>query len=68
MTVLTAPSDGRAFTSYMSAGQREEMLQRKYGTVNENAYRRYLQQNADKVARDLQQFVPPVLAYPPRRK
>lgn len=61
-----APSDGRAFTSYLSAGQREEMLQRKYGAVNENAYRQYLQKNANKVARDLQSFVPPMLAYPRR--
>ena len=62
--LMPAPSDGRAFTSYMSSGQREEMLQRKYGAVNENMYRQYLQNNANKVARDLQTFVPPMLAYP----
>ncbi len=62
--LMPAPADGRAFTSYLSSGQSEEMLQRKYGAMNENEYRRYLQKNANKVARDLQSFVPPMLAYP----
>lgn len=43
---MPAPSDGRAFTSYLSAGQREDMLQRRMGVVNENQYRQALQKNA----------------------
>lgn len=43
--LMPAPSDGRAFTSYLSAGQREEMLQRRLGVVNENQYRQALQKN-----------------------
>ena len=44
--LMPAPSDGRAFTSYLSAGQREDMLQRRMGVVNENQYRQALQKNA----------------------
>jgi hypothetical protein len=62
--LLPALSDGRAFTDYVSSGQREEMLQRKYGVRNENEYRWFLQHNADRVAWDLQSFVPPILAHP----
>lgn len=51
--MMPALSDGRAFTSYLSAGQREEALQRKYGVVNENQYRQYLQHNASAVAAQL---------------
>lgn len=43
--LMLAPSDGRAFTSYLSAGQREEMLQRRLGVINENQYRQALQKN-----------------------
>ena len=52
--LMPAPSDARAFTSYLSAGQREEALQRQAGAMNENQYRKYLQQNAAKVAAQLQ--------------
>ena len=51
--MMPALSDGRAFTSYLSAGQREEALQRKFGAVNENAYRQFLQHNASHVAAQL---------------
>lgn len=51
--MMPALSDGRAFTSYMSSGQREEALQRKYGVVNESQYRQYLQHNANAVASEL---------------
>lgn len=47
--MMPALSDGRTFTSYLSAGQREDMLQRRLGAVNENEYRRMLQHNAKKV-------------------
>ncbi len=62
-----APSDGRAFTSYVSAGQAENALQRMFGTVNENQYRRFLQHNSARVARQLRRlnFVLPV---PARRR
>lgn len=48
--LMPAPSDARAFTSYLSAGQREEALQRQAKAVNENAYRSWLQTNAAKIA------------------
>lgn len=51
--MMPALSDGRTFTSYLSAGQREEALQRKAGAVNETQYRMYLQHNAAKVAAEL---------------
>lgn len=47
--LMPALSDGRTFTSYLSAGQREEMLQRKLGATNENEYRRILQHDAKRV-------------------
>lgn len=51
--LMPAPSDGRMFTSYLSAGQREDGLQRKYKVVNENQYRKFLQHNSARVAADL---------------
>lgn len=48
--LMPAPSDARAFTSYLSAGQREEALQRQAKAANESQYRQYLQHNAAKVA------------------
>lgn len=48
--LMPAPSDARAFTSYLSAGQREQALQRQSGATNETQYREYLQRNASKVA------------------
>lgn len=50
---MPALSDGRMFTSYLSAGQREDMLQRRFGTPNENQYRMFLQHNAGRVASQL---------------
>lgn len=47
---MPAPSDGRAFTSYLSSGQREEALRRQAGATTETEYRQYLQRNAAKVA------------------
>ncbi len=48
--IMPAPSDGRAFTNYLSAGQYEVNLQRRFGTQSEAQYRAYLQNNADAVA------------------
>lgn len=53
---MPAPSDGRAFTSYLSAGQAETALQRAFKTPNENAYRAYLQHNSARVARELRKL------------
>jgi hypothetical protein len=64
--LMPAPSDGRVFTSYLSAGQREEALQRMAGVVNESQYRAYLQRNAVQVARRLESMV--VLAPPAHRR
>jgi len=52
--VNPAPSDGRAFTSYMSAGQTNALMQSKYGVKPHDnlAYRTFLQVNADAVQRD----------------
>lgn len=51
--LMPAPSDARVFTSYISAGQREEALQRQAGAVNENQYRNYMQHNASRVIAQL---------------
>lgn len=62
-----APSDARAFTSYMSAGQQEDFMRRTFGLSNENEYRQFLQDNASLVASETRQMHthrPPV-AYPP---
>jgi len=50
--VNPAPADGRAFTNYLSAGQYNVMLQTKYGAADNNAYRQFLQRNAEAVKRD----------------
>lgn len=55
--LMPALSDARSFTSYLSSGQREEMLQRNLGVMNETQYRRALQKNADKVDRMLRSMV-----------
>lgn len=63
--IMPAPSDGRTFTSYLSAGQREEALQRMYRVMNENQYRMFLQHHASRVAADmrrLQLVLPPLLS------
>lgn len=67
--LMPAMSDGRAFTSYVSAGQVEATLQERLGVVNENQYRSYLQHNAGRVADELRRIqvvgaLPPI---PPRR-
>lgn len=48
--IMPAPSDGRAFTNYVSAGQYETALQNQLGTRTEAEYRQYLQGNATAVA------------------
>lgn len=63
--LMPALSDGRAFTSYLSAGQREDMLQRRLGVKNEVQYRRALQSNADKVEQLMTTMLaPPALPGP----
>lgn len=53
MTRITPSlSDGRSFTNYLSAGQREELAKRRYGIVDELQYRMFLQKNGDLVAND----------------
>lgn len=69
--LMPALSDGRAFTNYLSAGQAELALQRHFRTPDENSYRRFLQHNATRVARELRRMqespggIPPLAA--PRR-
>lgn len=55
--MMPAPSDARSFTSYVSAGQREEALQRQAGVANEAQYRQFLQNNFNTVAQQF--FAPP---------
>ena len=45
-------SDGRAFTNYMSSGQFEQSIMRKYGINDELEYRLFLQRNGPLVAND----------------
>jgi len=61
--LMPALSDGRTFTSYLSAGQAEEALRRQFGIANENQYRQYLQHNSTKVAQTLRGLQ--VIARPP---
>ncbi len=68
MTTMPAPADGRALTVYLSAGQQDEYMRRKYGLNNENEYRKFLQTNAAAVANDMryiQTELPPT--FPVRR-
>lgn len=51
--LMPAPQDGRAFTSYLSAGLAEDALQRRFGVTNEQQYRQYLQHNSTRVAEQL---------------
>lgn len=53
MTTMPAPADGRALTVYLSAGQQDEYMRRKYGLKDENQYRTFLQTNAATVANDM---------------
>ena len=48
--IMPAPSDGRAFTNYLSAGQYEVRMQNRFGSLTEAQYRAYLQNNATAVA------------------
>ena len=51
--LMPAPQDARALTAYMSSAQQEELVRRKYGLMNENQYRLFLQANASRVAQDM---------------
>ena len=66
--LMPFPSDGRQFTTYMSAGQREELQQQKYGVFSEHEYRAFLQHNADRVAREMHQwFMSPAPVRPAKK-
>lgn len=66
--LMPALSDGRAFTSYMSAGQAEAALQRTFGAATENQYRKFLQHNSARVAEQLRRLqVTVALPVPARR-
>ena len=64
--LMPALSDGRAFTSYLSAGQAEDALQRTFKTHNENQYRAFLQHNSARVAEQLRRLQVASVV-PPRR-
>jgi hypothetical protein len=51
--LMPAPSDGRAFTSYLSAGQTEDLLMRRLGIRNQTQYRAFLQTNPHTVLREM---------------
>lgn len=53
---MPALADGRTFTSYLSAGQAEDVLQRRLGVINETQYRQYLQHNSARVANEMRQL------------
>jgi hypothetical protein len=61
---MPAISDGRTFTSYLSAGQAENALQRRFGVSSETQYRQYLQHNSALVLRELRQLQ--VVVAPPQ--
>lgn len=66
--ITPALSDGRSFTSYVSAGQAEDMLQRTLGVRSEAEYRRALQHNSQAVANELRRLhVIGAVPAPPRR-
>jgi len=48
-------SDGRAFTSYVSNCQYNNELIRQQNIQDSNAYRKYLQDNADVILNSLKQ-------------
>lgn len=54
-------SDGRAFTTYLSAGQAEGILQARLRAANNNQYRAVLQHDSAQVAAELRRMygVPP---------
>jgi len=53
--VLPGMSDGRAFTSYVSNCQYNNELIRQQNIQDSNAYRKYLQDNADVILNSLKQ-------------
>ncbi len=59
--IMPALSDGRTFTTYVSAGQREEALQARLGVMNENQYRSVLQNAAPRAAAQAQALLFPHL-------
>lgn len=65
--LMPALSDGRMFTSYLSAGQQEDALQRKFRIVNENEYRRFLQHNSAHVINAVRALQAPLQPVPARR-
>lgn len=65
--LMPALSDGRAFTSYLSAGQAEDVLRRTLGVTNENQYRSVLQHNSARVAEQLRRLQVSAVVPPPRR-
>lgn len=60
--LMPAPQDGRAFTSYLSAGLREQALQQEARVTNDNQYRQFLQHNAARVASQQQAVTVPAPA------
>jgi uncharacterized protein len=48
-------SDGRAFTTYSPNCALNKYLQDKYEVSNSHMYRRFLQQNAQKIMKELSQ-------------
>lgn len=62
---MPALSDGRAFTTYLSAGQAESALQRSFGVSNENQYRRFLQHNSTRAAQELRRLQVDAVPPPP---
>ena len=50
--VLPGMSDGRAFTSYVSNCEQNQMLMRQTSITDNNTYRKYLQDNADTIMRN----------------
>lgn len=50
--IMPAQADGRAFTSYVSSGQLEQMVQRKYNIHDELQYRLFLQRHGALVANE----------------
>lgn len=47
--VLPGMSDGRAFTSYVSNCEQNQRLMRQTNITDNNAYRKYLQDNAETI-------------------
>jgi hypothetical protein len=54
--IMPVQSDGRAFTSYVSSGLLEQMIQRKYNLPTEGQYRAFLQKYGMQVAQELRKL------------